>query len=229
MVIRRAFWNRRLQKRNSRPGDRLRYVTRALSVAVLALTVLVSANASASDAMEEVKATVDQVLQILKNPEYKSALTQRRQKLRSVIGSHFDFTDMSRSALAVHWKSLSEQQRREFVPLFTSLLEEAYMSRIESYSGQQIQFLRERSNGSGYSEVYTRIVQNEAQPISVNYRLKRSDSGWKVYDVLVDGISLVQNYRSQFNRVINNDGYDSLVERIKMKVNQADAKARGSS
>lgn len=228
-MIRRTFWSRRHQKRNSRPSDRLRYVTQALSVVLLALGVLVSANASASDAMDEVKATVDQVLQILKNPEYKSAATQRRQKLRSVIGSHFDFTDMSRSALAVHWKSLSEQQRSEFVPLFTSLMERAYMSRIESYSGQQIQFLRENSDGTGYSEVYTSIVQNGAQPISVNYRLKQTDTGWKVYDVLIDGISLVANYRNQFNRVINSKGYDGLVEQIKTKVNQADTEASGSS
>lgn len=204
-------------------------MTQALSVVLLALGVLVSANASASDAMDEVKATVDQVLQILKNPEYKSAATQRRQKLRSVIGGHFDFTDMSRSALAVHWKSLSEQQRRDFVPLFTSLMERAYMSRIESYSGQQIQFLRENSDGTGYSEVYTSIVQNGAQPISVNYRLKQTDTGWKVYDVLIDGISLVANYRNQFNRVINSKGYDGLVEQIKTKVNQADTEASGSS
>jgi len=203
-------------------------VTQALSVVVLALGVLVSANASASDAMGEVKATVDQVLQILKNPEYKSAPAQRRQKLRAVIGGHFDFADMSRSALGTHWKSLSEEQRREFVRLFTSLMEAAYMSRIESYSGQEIDFLKERADSPGYSEVYTTIVLNEAQPISVNYRLKQTDSGWKVYDVLIDGISLVANYRNQFNRVINSKGYDGLVEQIKMKVNQSGAGAGGS-
>lgn len=196
---------------------------------LLALGVLVSANASASDAMGEVKATVDQVLRILNNPEYKSAPAQRRQKLRSVISGHFDFAEMARSALGFHWRSLSEQQRREFVPVFTSLMEEAYMSRIESYSGQQIQFLREISEGSGYSEVYTNILQEGAQPISVNYRLEQTDSGWKVYDVMVDGISLVENYRNQFNRVINRNGYDWLVERIKKIVNQSDAEAGGAS
>jgi phospholipid transport system substrate-binding protein len=206
----------------------LRYVTQTLSVVLLALGVLVSANASASDAMGEVKATVDQVLQILKNPDYKSAPAQRRQKLRSVIGGHFDFADMSRSALGTHWKSLSEEQRREFVRLFTSLMEAAYMSRIESYSGQKVEFLKERADSPGYSQVYTSIVQDEAQPISVNYRLKQTDSGWKVYDVLVDGISLVANYRNQFNRVINSNGYDGLVEQIKMKVNQSGAGAGGS-
>jgi phospholipid transport system substrate-binding protein len=188
----------------------------------------VPANAWASDAMAEVKATVGQVLQILKNPEYKSALAQRRQKLRSVIGGHFDFADMSRSALGIHWKRLSEEQRREFVRLFTSLMEAAYMSRIESYSGQKIEFLKERADGPGYAEVYTSIVQNGAQPIRVNYRLKQTDSGWKVYDVLVDGISLVANYRNQFNRVINSKGYDGLVQQIKTKVNQAGAAAGGS-
>jgi len=202
---------------------------RVLSVAMLALSVLVSANASANDAMAEVKATVDQVLQILKNPEYKSARSQRRQKLRSVIGGHFDFADMSRSALGVHWKSLSEEQRHEFVRLFTSLMEAAYMSRIEGYSGQEVDFLKERADSPGYCEVYTNIVQNGAQPISVNYRLKQTDSGWKVYDVLIDGISLVANYRNQFNRIINSKGYDGLVEQIKTKVNQVGAAAGAPS
>ena len=226
-MIRRVIWSPCRQKRNNELSHRLRYVTQALSVVLLAVGVLVSANASASDAMAEVKATVDQVLQILKNPEYKSAPAQRRQKLRSVIGGHFDFADMSRSALAIHWKSLSEEQRGQFVRLFTSLMEAAYMSRIESYSGQKIEFLREREDSPGYYQVYTSIVQESAQPISVNYRLKQTDSGWKVYDVLVDGISLVGNYRNQFNRVINSKGYDRLVEQIKMKVNQAGASAGG--
>ncbi len=229
MVILRTFWRLRHRRRNSAPGGRFRPVALALSVAILALGVLVSANASTPDAMAEVKATVDQVLRILKNPEYKSAPARLRQKLRSVIGGHFDFTDMSRSALGIHWKSLSERQRNEFVPIFTRLLESAYMSRIEHYSGQQVQYVREISDSPGYAEVYTNIVQNGAQPIGVNYRLEQSDGGWKVYDVLVDGISLVQNYRAQFDRVINSSGYDSLVELIKTKVNQTDTAAGGSS
>lgn len=224
-----AIWGWSRKNRSSQPSDRRRYVTQALPVMLLVFGVLVSANAWAGDAMAEVKATVNQVLQILKNPEYKSAPAQRRQKLRSVIGGHFDFADMSRSALGVHWKSLSEEQRREFVGLFTSLMEAAYMSRIEGYSGQEIDFLKERADSPGYSEVYTNIVQNGAQPINVNYRLEQTDSGWKVYDVLIDGISLVANYRSQFNRVINSDGYDALVERIKTKVNQSGAGVGGSS
>jgi phospholipid transport system substrate-binding protein len=130
---------------------------------------------------------------------------------------------MSRSALGIHWRSLSPEQRTEFVGLFTQLLEAAYMSRIENYSGQTINILNERGDGPGYSEVYTNIVQGGAQPINVNYRLKQSDGGWKVYDVLIDGISLVGNYRNQFNRVINNNGYDSLVQQMKTKVTQVGA------
>lgn len=196
--------------------------------ALLALVLMVSVVAAASDPMAEAKATVDQVLEILKNPQYKSVPAQRRQMLRAVIASHFDFNDMSRSALGFHWRGLSDAQRREFVGLFTSLLEAAYLSRIENYSGQTVAFLRESQDGPGYSEVYTNIVEKDAQPISVNYRMKQTDSGWKVYDVLVDGISLVANYRNQFNRVINDEGYESLVGRIKMKADQASAETSGS-
>jgi phospholipid transport system substrate-binding protein len=102
------------------------------------------------------------------------------------------------------------------------------LSGIENYSGQTVAFLRESQDGPGYSEVYTSIVQEDAQPISVNYRMKQTDSGWKVYDVLVDGISLVGNYRNQFNRVINDKGYEFLVDRIRMKAEQAGAETSGS-
>src|SRR3990170_4302409 len=186
-------------------------------LALSALGIFAPSDAAAGDAMAEVKATVDHVLRILKNPEYKSAAVERRQKLREVIGSHFDFADMSRSALGVHWKSLSQEQRNEFVPVFTKLMEAVYISRIESYSGQEIKFLKEKSDNSDYAQVYTSIMQEGAQPISVNYRLKQTDRGWRVYDVIVDGISLVANYRNQFNRVINSKGYAELVQQIKTR------------
>ncbi len=178
--------------------------------------------------MAEVTATVDEVLGILKNPEYKAAV-ERRRKLRDVIGVHFDFADMSRSALGVHWKGLSQEQRSEFVPLFKNLMEAVYMSRIESYSGQEIKFLKEKSDNSDYAEVYTSIAQQGAQPINVNYRLKRTDQGWKVYDVVVDGISLVANYRNQFNRIINSKGYAELVQQIKARSGEVASRSGKSS
>ncbi len=164
-MIRRAFSSRWRQRRRPRPSDRLAGVTLALFVALSALGIFAPVDAAAAEAMAEVKSTVDQVLEILKNPEYKSAAAARRQKLRDVMGVHFDFADMSRSALGVHWKSISQDQRREFVPLFRDLMEALYMSRIESYSGQEIKFLKEKSNNSDYAEVYTSIAQQGAQPI----------------------------------------------------------------
>ena len=216
-MIRRAFSILCHQRRRLRPSDALAGVTLAMFVALSAPGIPALADAAPGEAMAEVKSTVDQVLEILKNPEYKSAAAVRRQKLRDVIGVHFDFADMSRSALGVHWKSLSQDQRSEFVPVFKNLMEAVYMSRIESYSGQEIKILREKSDNSDYAEVYTSIAQEAAQPISVNYRLKRTDQGWKVYDVIVDGISLVANYRNQFNRVINSKGYAELVRQIKAR------------
>ncbi len=227
-MIRRAFSILCHQRRRLRPSDALAGATLAMLVALSVPGIPAPANAAPGEAMAEVKSTVDQVLEILKNPEYKSAAATRRQKLREVISVHFDFTDMSRSALGVHWKSLSEEQRREFVPLFRNLMEAVYMSRIESYSGQEIKFLREISTDSDYVEVYTSIAQEGGQPISVNYGLKHTDQGWKVYDVIVDNISLVANYRNQFNRVINSKGYAELVRQIKTRSGEA-ASASGKS
>ena len=174
----------------------------------------------ASNATTEVKATVDQVLQILKDPEYQSAPGERRRKLRELIGSHFDFADMSRSALGYHWKTLTDEQRQQFTSLFTHLMEASYMGKIESYHNQQIQYLGEVSDGPGYAQVNTQIIGENQQPISVNYRLRQENGTWKVYDVVIDGISLVANYRNQFNRVINTKGYDALIQEMQNKETQ---------
>ncbi len=170
--------------------------------------------------MAEVKATVDQVTSILKDPNYKSAPSERRATLRQLIASHFDFADMARSALGTHWKDLSDEQKNEFTQLFTQLMEASYTGKIESYTDQQVNFLQEISDNPGYAQVNTTITQEGKQPITVNYRLKQEDGSWKVYDVIIDGISLVANYRNQFSRVINTRGYDALIQDIRAKVGQ---------
>jgi len=175
---------------------------------------------AAGDPMTEVKATVDQVTSIVKDPSYKSAPAEHRATLRQLIASHFDFADMARSALGSHWKDLSDEQKNEFTQLFTQLMEASYMGKIESYTNQQVNFLQEISDSPGYSQVNTTITQEGKEPITVNYRLKQEDGSWKVYDVIIDGISLVANYRNQFSRVINTRGYDALIQDIRAKVGQ---------
>jgi phospholipid transport system substrate-binding protein len=193
-------------------------------MAVLAITLgfAGAAVAATGDPMTTVEETVQQVLSIVTDPSYKSTTAQRREKLREVIAPHFDFSEMARSAMGYHWRTLSPAQREEFVRLFTGLLEASYMGKIEGYKGQKIVYVKQTQDGP-LAEVDTKIVPPGGEPIAVNYRLKQSDGIWKVYDVLIDQISLVGNYRNQFNRVMNEKGYDNLVKALKQKQQAIDS------
>jgi phospholipid transport system substrate-binding protein len=192
------------------------------ALAVIVLAVCAAPIMASDDPMAAVKGTVDQVLSIVQDPAYKTATTERREKLRNIILPHFDFTAMSRSAMGYHWRTLSQTQRDQFVHEFTELLAASYMGKIEGYKGQKIIYGKETQNGDD-AQVDTSIAQPGSEAISVNYRLRQFGGTWKVYDVLVDGISLVGNYRNQFNRIMNNKGYDTLITAIKQKVQTIDS------
>jgi phospholipid transport system substrate-binding protein len=199
---------------------------RKARLAVVVLAVVLgftgAAAADAGDPMAAVKETVKQVLAIVKDPSYKSAGSERRQKLREVIAPRFDFSDMARSAMGYHWRTLSQAQRDEYSRLFIGLLEASYMGKIEGYQGQKIEYVKETQDGDT-AQVNTKIIPSGGDAISVNYRLKQSDGTWKVYDVIIDQISLVGNYRNQFNRVMNERGYDKLISALKQKQQALDA------
>jgi phospholipid transport system substrate-binding protein len=165
--------------------------------------------------MALVKSTVNEVVSFLQD---KATPQQtKRQHLLDLVAGRFDFADMARQTLGVHWRQLTPAQQQEFVPLFTSFMEEAYLNKIEDYSGQPIQFIRESSDGPGFAQVSTNVVQQNKQPIHIDYHLKQGAEGWRVYDVAIDNISITANYRNQFNRVINNQGYNALVSSMRNK------------
>lgn len=200
------------------PGRGQRLAARALITAgasFIMMTLSLAAQATmAGDPMALVKSTVNQVVGVLQD---KAAPQQtRRERLIDLVAGRFDFADMARQSLGAHWNQLTPAQQNEFVPLFTSFMEAAYLDKIEGYSGQPIQFVKESSEGPGYAQVSTN-VQQDKQPIRIDYRLKQESDGWRVYDVTVDDISITANYRNQFNRVIDNQGYDALVAAMRNK------------
>jgi phospholipid transport system substrate-binding protein len=162
-----------------------------------------------------VQNTVNQALQVLRDKQ--APLAERQTKLRQIVSSSFDFTEMAKSALGYHWRKLTPDQQKEFTQTFVAFIEDAYLSKINDYSGQQVQFLGARNDGPDYAQVNTDIVQEGKDPIHVNYRLMRKPEGWKIYDVTVDNISIIANYRNQFNRVMNSKGYDVLISDLKRK------------
>jgi phospholipid transport system substrate-binding protein len=158
---------------------------------------------------------VNRALQIMGNKS--TPIAQRRHQLVEVVENDFDFTEMSRSALGYHWRSLLPEQRTQFTQLFTAFIEDAYLSKIQDYAGQKVEFLGQTSLGQGYTQINTSIVQAGKSTILVNYLLLQKAGTWKIYDVTVDAISIVANYRNQFNRVINDKGFDVLMADLKAK------------
>jgi len=192
---------------------------KAVSTIALAVWLLmqpVSAAAAASG--DRIRETVDKLLTILKDPQLKgeSKKTERRQKLKEVIGERFDFPEMAKRSLGSEWRRRSPEEQKEFVRLFTELLEQAYLDKIESYNGEKVQYLKEREDKDN-AEVATKIIDNKGQEFSVNYRLHNVNGDWKVYDVVIEDISLVSNYRSQFNRVVAKGSFEELLTRMKEK------------
>ena len=136
--------------------------------------------------------------------------------MRSLIHSRFDFSEMARRSLGSHWKSLSRDEQREFVEVFTGLLEGTYTATIESYSSEKILYKRE-TREENYAQVDTRLITKRGEEVSINYRLHLFDGEWKVYDVVIENISLINNYRSQFSRVLADSPFDELLRRMRDK------------
>lgn len=170
---------------------------------------------------EAVKRTIDEVLRILNDPELERSarLLERRKLLEKVIGARFDYWEMARRTLPATWKTLTEAERKEFVELFQSFLSASYAEKIEGYSGEQVRYLSERLEGD-YAEVRTKIVSEKTE-IPIDYRLIGRSGDWFVYDVVADGVSLVRNYRGQFDKIIRESGYPNLVEELRKKSREA--------
>lgn len=185
----------------------------------IAISVLAgqTIDVSAGPPTEAVKGTISEVVKILDDESMKKPekSEERRQLLEKVIAARFSYEEMGKRTLAAQWQTLNEQQRKEFVDAFRTFLSNSYADRITGYSGEQVQYLSERIE-QGYAEVRTKIVSKKSE-IPLDYRLLNKDGEWRVYDVVVDGVSLVNNYRGQFSKIIRTSSYEDLVEKLKKK------------
>jgi phospholipid transport system substrate-binding protein len=194
----------------------MRILTVIVGAIIVTATTMAPAARAAQDPTEVVKALVNPALQIL--ADKTTPLKDRQQKLRDLINGNFDFVAMSRSALGRHWKDLNNQQRDNFTQAFTAFLQDSYLSRIHDYSGQQVNFRGQTQIDAANYEVKTNIDQPAGKvPIQVNYTLRQDNGKWLIYDVTVANISIAANYRNQFNRVINSQGFDTLLADLKKK------------
>ena len=173
-----------------------------------------------------VRSTLTEVFRILEDEKLKdpAKLIPRRHMLEEVIASHFDYAEMSKRALAAHWVPLTTGERVEFVELFKSFLSDRYAEKIEAYSGEQVSYLSERIERD-YVEVRTELRSSKVE-IPMDYRLHMKDGTWHAYDLIVDGVSLVKNYRSQFDKIILSDSYGELVRRLRDRTMVEEKKER---
>jgi phospholipid transport system substrate-binding protein len=190
-----------------------------LAVALMTPLAAVAANAVVASPTAQIKATVDQVIAVLSDPKLKGANreTERQKLLQKLIYPRFDFREMAKRSLGNEWRRRTPDEQRQFVSLFRDLLEKAYLGRIESYSGERFVYIDEKID-EPYAEVASAIVTNANEEFSIRYRLLRNGEQWKIYDVVVEDISLVNNYRAQFNRILSRSSYEDLVRRMKSKL-----------
>jgi len=184
---------------------------------VLAL-LLVAVAARAGEPTDQLRAQIDRVIKVLEDPELKKAnrAKERRAAIRKVANDIFDFGETARRSLARHWAQRTAAEREEFVQLFADLLERSYISRIEAYGGEKITFVGETIDGD-QATVRTKLTTKEGTDIPVDYRMLKRGDKWLVYDVIIEGVSLVANYRAQFNKIILTSSYQELVKKMRTK------------
>jgi phospholipid transport system substrate-binding protein len=188
--------------------------SRLIAPALFALLFVLPSSSPAASPRTEVKATVDQVIATLKDETLSAAA--RREKLTSIIRPRFDFRIMSQSVLGVNWRRATETQKRRFIDLFSELLKSTYVSKIEQYTNERVDYGEERIEDDR-ALVETMLVTQSTE-IPIIYRMIRKDGEWKVYDVVIENVSLVRNYRSTYDEIARKEGIDRLLQRMEEKL-----------
>ena len=181
--------------------------------------------------MEAVRETITQVLRILDDPSLKNPAkqAQRRRMLEEIAAGRFDYAEMSKRVLGSYWKPLTETQRKEFVEVYKGFLSDRYAGKIEDYSGrkQDVGYLTERIEGS-YAEVRTEL-RSDKTTLPMDYRLLVKDGRWSAYDIIIDGVSLVSNYRSQFQKIIRESSFEELLKKLRERTVTEETKRKKAS
>jgi phospholipid transport system substrate-binding protein len=182
-------------------------------VSVLFLTL--ASNAAAESAKEQLQTTLDRVVEVLRTIQSPQDIEKNRKSLRQILLTRFDFAAMAQKSLGNRWNDL-EGKEEEFVSVFTDFVEHSYMSTLGSYRGEKVVYDRDRTNGES-AEVDTRVVGGQGDPIRIEYKLHLTNGQWMVYDAVIDDVSVVGNYRSQFARVLQTASLGELINKLRGK------------
>ena len=190
-----------------------------LGIFGLFLMIAISVPVMAGAPTERIKETTDKIIAIVSDPALKSPdkKAERKRLIRQAIDERFNWEEMSRRTLARHWRERTEEEKKEFIELYGKLLERTYLDKVEGYSGEKVIYENEQVDNN-YGVVQVKIVTQQQTEIPTEYRLKRQGEDWLVYDISIEGVSLINNYRSQFNSIILRSSYGELIKKLKEKV-----------
>ncbi len=200
---------------------RVRSVAAQILLTLLIAAPALAGGAAASTPMAVVKTAVTRAMAIFR--DQKTPLPQRRRELRELVAANFDFAEMARSALGPRWKTLPEDQRKQFVELFTAYSEYDFLNQIQEFRDLTFHFIKEIPISPGYAQVNTLVDRPGKQPATLNFSLKQEGAEWKAIDVLINGLSLVGGNRTQFGLVIDNMGVDALMSDLQAKRKELEA------
>ena len=192
--------------------------------AAMAGLVALAAGPAAAGAADEgpqaaIRATTDAILATLKDPALKppEKKAERREKILAAVNARFQWPEMSQRALGRHWRARSDDERKQFIPLFAEIVRNTYLARVEAYEGEQVVYKGERVEGH-YARVSVHVVTTKHTTIPIIYSLKRFDDQWLIYDFSIEGVRIVNNYRRQFDNLLNRGSFAQLIEKLKAKV-----------
>ncbi len=190
---------------------------------VLGLAVASTATQAAERPLNLVRATADKIISILNDPALpgETHKAERHRRIREELEVRFDWNTICRSCLGRHWSRITPEQRKEFTELFKQFLERTYLDRIEPYYSQldRIEYQGERILENRYASVRTTVITTQKIEHPVEYRLEKSDAGdWRVYDVVIEGVSLTKNYRTQFDEMIARSSFRGLLDDLKARI-----------
>ena len=196
---------------------------RQIEIGILIVTVCFgfAGFAQAGEPLDLVRTAVDKAVQILKDPKLQSQDKKREriERLREALNPIFDYEEMAKRALGTHWRRRTPAEQEEFVKLFRDFLERIYSDKVDLYGGEKVRFGRELID-KDFAQVESTIIKPKGEELAVIYKLRQLNGQWKVYDAVVENISIVNNYRSQFDRIISSSSYEELVKRLQEKARQ---------
>jgi phospholipid transport system substrate-binding protein len=203
--------------------------SRTIAIGIIASAVLISGFigvGTTGEPQDKLRHTIDAVLAVLADESLQGPerTAERHAKMRRAVTKRFDFDEIARRALGTHWRNLSPVQQQEFVPLFSALLEQSYINKVDGSDGSQdsVRYRKEIFDEDGYASVLTDIIRQD-DDAEVEYRMLKRGNDWQIYDVVIEGVSMVNNYRTQFNKIIREASYEALVKQMKTKLAQEQA------